>query len=426
MKSATLFSTLLTTAAFATTLLAAPPKIQGRTDKDSYRIGEEMTFTFTVVEDPANPDGTFVKWVRTGDDGQTTNSLVKVMPNTPLVVKTKADKPGFVRVWATLSHADGKTMNGQNTHFYASAGAEIEKMQSTPEPQDFDAFWASQKKKLAAVSREPVTREEIASKNPKVKLFKLSIPCAGPRPTTGYLIVPVGATPQSLPARLTFEGYGMGGKDAPQWYDDKSITFAVNAHGFELGKDEAYYKNFGDSLKVGKSGYAFDPEQNKNPETTYFNGMILRDLRALDYVKSLPEWNGKDLEVRGGSQGGFQSLVLAGLDHDITSCDAGVPWCCDWGGKAKLGRVGGWQPAYTPALDYYDPVNHAKRIPATCKVFISRAGLGDDCCPASGLAVAYNNLKCPKKIRFVQGSEHMHWGGIPAGTQVFTLEENFK
>ena len=36
--------------------------------------------------------------------------------------------------------------------------------------------------------------------------------------------------------------------------------------------------------------------------------MDLHVMRSLLYVKTLPEWNEKDLESRGGSQGGLQGL----------------------------------------------------------------------------------------------------------------------
>jgi cephalosporin-C deacetylase-like acetyl esterase len=49
-------------------------------------------------------------------------------------------------------------------------------------------------------------------------------------------------------------------------------------------------------------------------------------------------------------------------------------------------------------------------IPETCKVVISRAGLGDYISPPSGVAMFYNNLKCPKKCLWLQGSQH---GTIP-------------
>ena len=73
-----------------------------------------------------------------------------------------------------------------------------------------------------------------------------------------------------------------------------------------------------------------------------------------------------------------------------------------------VGRLRGPWPKiqYVKPLSYFDPVNFAKRVPATCRVEIPRAGLGDYTCQPSGLAVLWNNLKCPKSIIWVQGSEH--------------------
>jgi hypothetical protein len=46
-------------------------------------------------------------------------------------------------------------------------------------------------------------------------------------------------------------------------------------------------------------------------------------------------------------------------------------------------------------------------------------------CPPSGIAAVYNNLSAPKKIVYVQGSEHGDWGKMPDGTQTFSVSEGF-
>lgn len=56
-----------------------------------------------------------------------------------------------------------------------------------------------------------------------------------------------------------------------------------------------------------------------NSETTDQLGMLLRDWRALQWAKTLPEWNGKDVAVAGGSMGGYQALAMAALDPGVTS-----------------------------------------------------------------------------------------------------------
>ena len=42
----------------------------------------------------------------------------------------------------------------------------------------------------------------------------------------------------------------------------------------------------------------------------------------------------------------------------------------------------------------------------TQRVDIERVGLGDYIAPPSTVQVLYNNLKCPKSVKFVQGSNH--------------------
>ena len=147
--------------------------------------------------------------------------------------------------------------------------------------------------------------------------------------------------------------------------------------------------------------------------------MALRVMRALQFVKALPQWNGKDLRIFGGSQGGLQTIWAAGLDPQVTYAQPSIPWCADLGAHKTINRLNGWRPDYVPALDYYDIVNHAKRIPLTCHTDIERAGLGDSDCPPSGVTIIYNNIPGPKKIRFCQGSDH---GFSLKDWQSFTVE----
>jgi cephalosporin-C deacetylase-like acetyl esterase len=197
---------------------------------------------------------------------------------------------------------------------------------------------------------------------------------------------------------VSFHGYGVGGADQQSW--SGMIVFDINAHGIENGREPEYYK----ALQEGAlKGYALNSAENAKPETAYFNGMMLRVMRALEYVKARPEWNGKALVAAGGSQGGLQAVTAAALDKDVTRCNAYKPWCCDLGG-IKLGRLRGWRPDWADGLGYYDTAAMGKRV--TCETFIC-AGLGDYVCPPSGVSVLYNNLKSSKKsLEYIQGSTH--------------------
>ena len=414
-----------------------------------YAPGEEMVFTMRLqgLSGELEPGMWFVDWKRTGDDGQTDGAIVPLSADKPLVIRTKADRPGFVRILAVVKDKDGKVyrknmkiarqtvdgtvaqnpqeLNDNRVFFDGGAGVEPDRIETLPEPADFDDFWARHRATLAKVPLT-VERDRMPGKEKDVaNVYRVKIACAGPRPVTGYLTIPKwadGVKTKCLGARMRFDGYSTTSIQKPEKGDQKGVIILhINAHGYELERDADYYRNFYESIRSSGEGYAFDPKQNSDPETAYFCGMTYRVMRALEYVKSLPEWNGKKLIVSGGSQGGLQSFWAAGLDPDVTDVYAGIPWGCDFGGEALGHNRGGWFVKGAAGLGYYDICNHARRIRKDCRVEIYRAGLGDYTCPPSGVWTLFHRLPCAnKRIRWMQGSTH---GYVPPKpNQEFAIE----
>ena len=403
------------------------PWIRGTTDKCplDYKPGETMMFTLTLERADAVPDGAVIEWTRTGDDGKTESGKVPAKVGEPFQVKTSLDRPGFVRVFAIVRKADGsvwmpdgrkaiKERSGGypgSVFFDGGAGVDVAAIrQGVPEPSDYDEFWLRHKATLAAVPMADVKTEEVASSNPKVKIFMVSVPCAGPKPATGYLIVPTAEG--KYPAQVSFWGYGASwgkGATTPPKVDREKgdmLKLSLSAHGFELNRDTAYYREEHKKAMSNGHGHGFDPVQNSDPEKAYFCGMTYRVMRGIEYLKSRKDWNGRDLIVRGGSQGGLQSIWGAALSSGVSEMNIFIPWCCDMGGTSVGRNHGEWFIKWVPALGYYDPVNMAKRIPKGCKVIVA-AGIGDYTCPPTGVAAFYNNLGCEKKkITWTQGATH--------------------
>ena len=417
--------------------------IKGTTDKAPifYEPGETMVFTLEPQGVKGEiPEGRyFLKWERSGDDGVKENGR-EPFTGKPFTYKTSIAKPGFVRLYAEVVDASGnpyrrdvKTFKAERTtrdsrgkvnklkrmkkivFFDGGAGAGIDTLrQAAPEPADFDAFWARQKAALAKIPFN-AKRAEAKCRNPNVRLYAVSVDCAGGAPMTGYLSIPKAAeSGKKYGIKIQAFGYGYGDKGAnpPKNPEADAIHFKLNTHGVllrEFGATDEYYKEYGEKIKSNGYTYAFDPQQNSNPETAYFRGMILRMIRAIQYAKSLPEWDGKDLHVYGNSQGGAFAIWAAGCGEGVTSVHSTVTGFCDVGAELA-GRLRGPWPRvkYVEALGYFDPVNFAKRIPASCRVDVARAGLGDYTCQPSGLAILWNSLKCPKRIVWMQGSEHSY------------------
>lgn len=395
------FSVISAVAFSASTLIGGVIWLDWATDREpvSYRVNETMTFRVRLVEDGKPLAGKLLKWTRTGDDKKTVSGETATAENGSAQIEASIGVPGFVRMEVWPFHGDKTPLNGANGRplkFDGGAGADIGKLEPYPEPADFDAFWQNQKLRLAGVPVKASLRE-ITPARQGFRMFDVRVDCAGGKPVSGYLSFPDVAKPRSLGAHVGFIGYGA--RSATQDYRRGMIVFQINAHGIENGREPAYYQ----ALQTGElKGYGFNAEENARPETCYFNGMMLRVMRALEFVKSRPEWDGKTLTVFGSSQGGFQAVAAAGLDPAVTECVLLKPWFCDLGG-ITLGRLRGWRPDLADGLLYYDGVSMGKRI--TCKTVIT-AGLGDYTCPPSGLAVLYNRIKAPKRMEYLQGVAH--------------------
>ena len=420
--------------------------LKGTTDKNPlfYGAGEEMVFTVAPQGlDGAVPQGEyFLDWKRSDDYGQVESGKIP-FTGEPFVYRTKLDKPGFVRLEAYVVDKAGKrvvkkftgdattpegrkAMNAferqkKNVFFDGGAGVDIDKLTTHEEPKDFDAFWARQYKRLDMVPIK-ADRIELDSGNRNVRLYAVRIDCAGLRPVTGYLSIPKAVEAGGkFPCRLETHGYS-GDRCThykPGWVRDDEIVLNINAHGLKLvefGATEADTKALRWEIRSNGKAYAFDAKQNEDPEVAYFNGMVLRVKRALQYLKTLNGWDGERLIASGGSQGGLQTIWAAGCGEGVTLAESGITWCCDMFNnnvrREYKTSSDGWYIPWTESMGYYDAANFAKRIPKTCRTVVTRAGLGDYCCPPMGLAKLWNNIPGNKQINWVQGSEH---GYVPPG-----------
>ncbi len=137
--------------------------------------------------------------------------------------------------------------------------------------------------------------------------------------------------------------------------------------------------------------------------------MYLRDARAIDYITSRPDWDGKTLVIIGTSMGGQQSLVTAGLRNSkITAVIVNVPSGADTNGDLNGSRAGypNWRtsdPKVAETSLYFDTVNFASKIKAPVL-----AGIGyiDTTSPPAGIWRAMNQIPGRKEIVGMVESDH--------------------
>jgi cephalosporin-C deacetylase-like acetyl esterase len=132
--------------------------------------------------------------------------------------------------------------------------------------------------------------------------------------------------------------------------------------------------------------------------------MMIRAAQALRDVMTLPEWDGKPLISRGGSQGAVQAIQGASMVDEVTLMDTWVPWLCDIC-SGDIGRICGFGNFSGNAMRFFDLSLRAKYV--TKKVIIS-AGLGDATTRASGITAMYHKLAGEKELSFTQSREHIY------------------
>jgi len=363
-----------------------------------YECGEDTIFTVTVKNENEEliTNGT-MEAILTLDGGKVIeDKIFSLSENNPFKISESLSKPGFLRLTCSIEIDDKKyTKRG------ASGYEPLKIKPATSEPEDFDKFW---KNAIEQISSQPLdVKMEIIEKysNDKQSTYNISFANINSTRIYGFLSVPTGKGP--FPAIVTVPGAGPG-RNHPGWVTGWGnagvIGLLMNVHSYDpYVSVDMLKEKYKESNKPTVYYLQGAPDRDKY----FFKNSIIGINRAIDYVAALPEFNKKQFVIYGSSQGGGHSLILTGLNKNITAAIANVPALCDHGGYLK-DRVPGWPKillshkkdvAWVQMSGYFDAVNFARRITVPTVVGV---GFIDSSCPPSSVYAAYNVIKAPKKI----------------------------
>ena len=412
--------------------LCAAPEITVKLNKESgiYKCGEKISFVVNVTEDGKPISGRTIKYEILADGGVKKNGTYVCDAAKPFSYSMSLAKPGMMRVEFTLLDDKGKPIpiprklwRDQYRYISGRVGAVAEPEKILPAYKltpEFKKFWAERRKELAAVPLKELERKYLHTVY-GVKVYDIKVSCAGKRPVSAYLMIPEKAVKGKHPVMLTYHGAGVVSSGHGEGYNYARkagfVVIDVNAHGILNGQPREYYKNlYAGELKN------YSSQIKENPVENYRVGMILRVLRSLEYAKSLPEWNGKDLVVYGCSQGGYQAMIAAGLDSQVSLCRAGVPGYIDYhseffGDFKRIPRIHiNFELRkrkrdlvfYKKILDnhiFFDPASFAPDI--KCPVYATCGGC-DISCPPTSVYAAYNCLPAASRKNMIFKPDGIH------------------
>lgn len=376
----------------------------------TYQPGEPVRFRIDVVRDGHQVAGAAVKYGIGPEMLPPVTEATETVGATPLMVAAGTMKdPGFLRLVATAV-IDGRTYRGVGT-----AGFAPEKIAPTQvNPADFDAFWDAERKRLAALPLDAKWTPLADYGTSEVDCWQINLQnvglTAGASRLYGILCMPRAAG--KYPAVLSVPGAGVRPyRGLTELAARGLITFQIGIHGIPVIQPQEVY----DSLASGGlSGYPTFGLDSR--ERYYYRRVYVGTLRANDFLTSLPQWDGRNLGVTGGSQGGALSIVTAALDRRVTRLVAYYPALSDVTGYLNQ-RAGGWPHMFRAAegpnvhrseakittTQYYDVVNFARRV--TAPGFYSW-GFNDETCPPTSTYAAYNVITASKRLILAYDTGH--------------------
>ena len=319
-------------------------------------------------------------------------------------------QPGFLDLRLTATVGDKKSQH------HVKVGFSPERLKPyTNNPSDFDAFWKANIEK----ARKAVSSDQFIVKCEKVDKYTtdafdcylLKLKTDSHHAVYGYLTKPKNTG--KYPVVLCPPGAGIKTIKEPMrntyYARNGFIRLEMEIHGLNPEMTDEQFKEISSAFDY-ENGYLNNGLDNR--DNYYMKHVYVACVRALDYLCSLPEWDGRNVFVQGGSQGGALSLITAGLDSRVTACVANHPALADMAGYLDH-RAGGYPhfnrlnniltPEKVETMAYYDVVNFARRI--TCPVFLTW-GYNDNVCPPTTSYIVWNLITSQKESLITPVNEH--------------------
>lgn len=366
-----------------------------------YKLNEEAVFSVQVMKFNNTVDNVTIDY-ETGPE--TLPEVIKkevILKNGRIELKGTMKEPGFFRV-IVAAYVDGRRYEG-----IATAAFEPEKIEPlVKEPADFNEFWTKAISDARKINLDPVMTLVPERCTSDVNVYHINFQNDKPGSRIyGMLAIP--KKPGKYPAVLKVPGGGVYkyGGDV-RLAANGLITLEIGIHGIPVNLDPQVYND----LANGALANYYTTRINDR-EGYYFKRVYTGCVKAVDFIYTLPEFNGRDLAVTGQSQGGMLSIVTAALDKRVKYLAAIYPGGCDnvrYMIKKEIKSPSMYKysepiPAVIEANAYYDVVNFAKRITVPGAYFW---GYNDVVCTPTSMYAAYNSITAPKALNLFLDTGH--------------------
>jgi len=360
-----------------------------------YALGEKAGWTVTLPAGAAAPAGGFTYSIRQNNLDAIQTGALDLASGRATIAATPAEP--------VMLYLEVAPRGGQPCAVAGAAVAPTQLQPSVPRPADFDEFWAAKLKRLDAVPVNALLTPGDSGRT-GVDYWTVRLDNVGGAHVYGQLAKP--AREGKFPALLALQWAGGPYPLQKPWVTNRAaegwLVLNIEPHDVPGDLPPAFYAALPAMIK------SYQTIGNSDRDRSYFLQMYLGDRRAVDYLASRPDWDGRILVAMGTSMGGQQSLCVAGLDPRVTHVVVDEPAGCDADG-ALHGRAASYpnwdttDPRVMATALYFDPVYFASRIKAACLVAI---GFVDVTATPVGVWTAFNQIPGPKEVAPMIDSPH--------------------
>lgn len=307
-------------------------------------------------------------------------------------------------------------VDGKKYVHHVKVGFSVDEIRPfTREPADFMDFWNRNIEDMRAVPLSYTKEKAEEYCTDKIDCYLLKIRLNKQNQSVyAYLFYPKNAQKGSCPVVLCPPGAGIKTIKEPlrhKYYAENGfIRMEMEIHGLDPRLPKETFDDITKAFNGRENGYLYNGLQD--PDRYYMKRVYLSLIRCLDLLTALPEWDGRNLIVQGGSQGGALAIVAAGLDRRVTQCIVNHPALSDMAAYSA-GRTGGY-PHFNKVdgmftdrnmrtMAYYDAVNFARHV--TADVYMTW-GYNDNTCPPTTSYAVWNTFTCPKEALITPINEH--------------------
>lgn len=263
---------------------------QDRDELVVFTINSKITgpLNYTITE---NTVGQLDPYVPALESGQ-----IDVVANVPQTITFTLGRPGFLFITVNVFGNAADTGIGVEP-------CSIEPAEKAPD--DLFTFWDEEIEQLNNIPINPIiTPRPDRQALPGLTTYKMQLANIDGKIVSGWITIPNCEGP--FPAVLTLPPFGKQRID-PEYFQAVLgvIAVTISIHSYDC-----------EQIVPDNIGYR-PVDHFKKKEENYYKAGILGAIQAINYIFTMPEFDGLNLAVTGQSQGGGLAMITAGLDNRV-------------------------------------------------------------------------------------------------------------